>query len=73
MGKKPFPSHIVSRYGSAHGFRSTKRQQVKAALSAAKEVRSGCAYLPGGGRRVGQVINELEALVDELSVKNWGR
>ena len=65
--------HIVKQWGSSRAFRIAKRAELQELLDALDRLRVGCAYFPGGSRRVEQIANEVKALRQELSVKEWGR
>jgi hypothetical protein len=72
-GKRTFPKHITQDYGDGRSFKSSKRQEAFALKRALDELRLGCAFIPGGSRRVEIITEQITALRQEISAKEWGR
>jgi hypothetical protein len=71
---KRVPAYVARQYvGGAHGFRMTKRAQLKTLIKAYAELRVGSAFFPGGTEPLEKIDEQLKALEQSLSVKNWGR
>lgn len=70
---KPVPKFIAREHGSAHQFRAQKRWLVRAMDHTLDELRTGCAYFPGGSKPVEIIAEQLQLLKHNLSVKKWGR
>lgn len=51
---KKIPDHVLhnTKTYTAREFKAQKRKQVREVLRALDELRTGCAYLPGGPREV---------------------
>lgn len=72
--KKRLPKHITNHYaGGASGFRKSKRDLVRQMRKLLSELKFGCAYLPSGTKLPDEIGQRLDALANELSVKEWGR
>lgn len=67
------PKYVVEQYGSARGFRATKRSQLKAVRVAMDKAFMGCAFFPGGSAVAQRIRDSIAALTTDLSVKSWGR
>lgn len=68
------PSHMKAEYGTMHGFRASKRKQLRALKRAVGVARFGSGFLPAP---CNIAVDKIDRLVDELidacSVKKWGR
>lgn len=72
--KKRLPKHVTDQYaGGASGFRKSKRDLVRKMRKLLAELRLGCAYFPSGTKLPEEIGQRLDALANELSVKEWGR
>jgi hypothetical protein len=68
------PKYCLNNMGleTARQFKSLKRKEVRRALRAVDDLRTGCSFLPSGDTRVQRIQKELDQLKQELAVKNWG-
>lgn len=65
-----YPAHA---FPNVQAFRSEKRQQLRVLKKAAEAMRMGCAYLPDGGEGLKLIEDRIAVMLDQLSVKQWGR
>lgn len=65
------PEHIKNEGYTMHSWRIEKRKQARIVKKALKDLRMGCAYTPA--RDIGVISNTIEKIIDELSIKNWGK
>jgi len=72
--QKKLPSYIVAQYrGGVRGFKTEKRQTIRAIEKHLSILRFACSWLPTGSYHVDKIQREIAALKTELSQKNWGR
>lgn len=71
MKKEFLPDHVKKDFPTMHAWRSHKRRQAKIARRAVHDLLIGCAFTPA--RQIGVILGEMDRVIEELSVKNWGR
>lgn len=69
---KRLPNHMKDEYGTLHGFRVVKREQVREALKSCADLRRGCALTPAH-KEIVDAINALERARRKMSVEQWGK
>lgn len=76
------PTHVIhnSKVENARQWKAKKRREARELKRALNVFRHGCAYLPSGGvgrygasRDVDIINDAIDRIIDDLSVKNWGR
>ena len=71
---KKVPKHIASQYeDGSHGFRKEKRSQVRELKRILDKLRLGCAYFPCGEGPIEIIENQMNVILDAVSVKHWGK
>jgi hypothetical protein len=72
MKYKQLPRYIMEEYGTARGFRQSKRREAHRVRRVLKHLYSGCAFTPAASdiRQVGIL---LDRIVKNLSQANWGK
>lgn len=70
----PLPKHITEQYdGGSREFKASKRDLLRRVRREWDDFRIGCAYMPGGAKRVTQVDALLKEIAAAISEKTWGR
>jgi len=72
---KKIPKFLAKRYEEgSHGFRMEKRKQIREINKIVRVFMSGAYYFPDEGYEAAiELRANVERLIKELSVKNWGR
>lgn len=68
---KHFPAHMKKEFPTIHSWRKHKRAQAKIAKKAIHDLLIGCAYTPA--KNVGMMHQMIDEVVEQLSIKQWGR
>ena len=69
------PQYVIANQGcrNAREWKSKKRKQARAAKKAIGSLMAGGAYFPSGHFDVDIAAKAIDRIIDDISVKNFGR
>ena len=66
------PKYIIEWYGSARGYKHSKRSELRTAMSELNELFSGSFWSPAY-KEISHIRELLKIIKEKQSVKNWGK
>ena len=69
------PAYVLknSKCKDSREWKSKKRKQARAARKAVDALCSGCAHFPDGSADVEIASNAIDRIIEDISIKNFGR